>query len=79
MEGQQMHSQASGATESASEGQGSAPPCEACHKPFSRKRRWQRFCSTKCRNAFHHRANMASEDRVADLERRVKVLEERLA
>jgi hypothetical protein len=27
--------------------------CDACTKPFARRKRWQRFCSPKCRNDWH--------------------------
>lgn len=72
-----MHSNASTAVSAPPEGQGSAPPCEQCKEPFARKRRWQRFCSTGCRNEWHHRNAMPDSDRIADLERRVKALEEK--
>lgn len=79
MDNPQMHSNAIPATPSQSEGQGSAPPCEGCKAPFSRKRRWQRFCSTACRNDWHRRNAMPAADRIEDLERRVKALESRKA
>lgn len=28
--------------------------CETCHKPMQKTRNTQRFCSTKCKNAFHN-------------------------
>jgi predicted nucleic acid-binding Zn ribbon protein len=32
----------------------STPPlCDSCGKPFAPRKRWQHFCSAKCRNAFH--------------------------
>ena len=27
-------------------------PCEYCQKTFTQKKYWQRFCSSKCKNAF---------------------------
>ena len=73
-----MHSDASTAAPAAAEGKGSAPPCEACQKPFARRRKWQRFCSTACRNDWHRREAMGPTGRLEDLERRVKALEEKV-
>ena len=78
-EDSQMRSQASTATAAPGEGQDSAPPCENCQQAFPRKRRWQRFCSTACRNEWHRKDQMAPADRLADLERRVKALEDKAA
>lgn len=73
----EMHSEAS--TAASAEGQGSAPPCEQCKQPFLRKRRWQRFCSTACRNEWHRRDAMGPAERLADLEQRVNALEEAMS
>ena len=42
-----MHAESAGAT--------AAPQatCDACQGLFKRRKRWQRFCSTKCRNDWH--------------------------
>lgn len=62
------------------EGQDSLPPpCAACAKPFTRRRKWARFCSPACRNDWHRRNSMPAGDRIADLERRVKALEEEVS
>jgi len=73
-----MHSDASTAASVPAEAQGSAPTCEGCAKPFLRKRLWQRFCSTTCRNEWHRKDRMGPTDRIAELERRVKTLEEQV-
>ena len=31
-------------------------PCELCKKPFHRKKYWQRFCSSLCKNRSYHLA-----------------------
>lgn len=60
-----MRSNASGATNYA---------CECCGTGFERRKRWQRFCSNKCRQDFHRQK--ASIDReVHQLRARVEVLE----
>lgn len=79
MDAPQMHSNANPAVSEPSDGKDSAPPCENCLQPFARKRRWQRFCSTACRNDWHRKDQMAPADRIADLERRVKALEDKAA
>ena len=74
----QMHSEQAGAAPAAAEGEGQGKPCEACQKPFSARRKWQRFCSTACRNEWHRREAMGPTGRLEDLERRVKALEEKV-
>lgn len=43
----QMHCDDAGATQSGQKA------CDGCGQPFTPKRRWQRFHSDDCRNAFH--------------------------
>jgi len=50
-------------------------PCEGCGKPFARRRRWQRFCSDKCRSDWHRKDAQPVSERLAELEQRVRELE----
>ncbi len=54
-----------------------APICRnpACAKQFSPRRRWQVFCCSACRRAFHSQGSVA--ERLDDLERRIRSLEEK--
>jgi hypothetical protein len=54
-------------------------PCEGCGNPFSASRRWQRFCGPACRSEWHRKKALGPEGRLAELERRVKALEDRQA
>jgi hypothetical protein len=53
--------------------------CRQCRSPFVPKRPWQRYCSATCQRK-SHAGNAAKlidlERRVADLERRVTVLDD---
>ena len=49
--------------------------CAGCGKLFAAKRRWQRFCSDKCRSDWHRRNDKPLSQRVEELERRVAELE----
>ena len=54
-----MHLQAAGATQSTSR------TCRYCGTPFVARRRWQEFCGTPHRNAFHgERAKKAKDERL---------------
>jgi hypothetical protein len=47
-------------------------PCKFCTNTFSQRRRWQAFCSDRCRNAWH---NSAGKEESA---LQVKLLQEEL-
>ena len=53
-----MHGEAQGAQPAAKE-----VPCDACTRPFARRKRWQRFCCAKCRNDWHTWAKTVREAR----------------
>lgn len=53
-----MHGEAQGAA--------SARPevlCDACTHPFAPRKRWQRFCSPRCRNDWHQWTKTVREAR----------------
>lgn len=59
MDSAAMHLQPQGATESTSR------VCRYCGAPFVARRRWQEFCGTKHRNAFHgERLKKAKDERL---------------
>jgi hypothetical protein len=64
-----MHQNASRAPELA---------CQSCGAAFALRRRWQRFCSAKCRADFHRAApgSTGLDRRLAELERRIAALEQ---
>ena len=37
------------------------PPCKTCGVPMKVIKTWQRFCSIKCRNAFHVKARQIGQ------------------
>lgn len=45
----QMHSEAASAPQ-----KGKEVRCPVDDRPFVQRRPWQKFCSTGCRNAWHH-------------------------
>jgi protein-arginine kinase activator protein McsA len=55
-----MHSEPAGAK------QPKQLTCETCSTLFTSKRHWQRFCSDKCRNDYHHRLTPESLRRDLD-------------
>ena len=55
-----------------------AIPCPVCATAFVPRRRWAKFCSPKCRNAYHN--SMAPEVLRRDLDelkRRIEALEQK--
>lgn len=49
-------------------------PCDTCGGPVASRRKWARFCSTRCRNAFH-----GSENRVEAIKARALPMYQALA
>jgi hypothetical protein len=51
--------------------------CRHCQGPFKPRGAWQHFCSTPCRREWH-KANKGRRIRLIELERRVADLERRM-
>lgn len=53
-------------------------PCEGCAKPFTARRRWQRFCGDACRSEWHRKKALGPEGRLDEFERKLEALEARV-
>jgi endogenous inhibitor of DNA gyrase (YacG/DUF329 family) len=40
------------------------PVCPSCGEPFEKSRKWQIFCSSKCRNIYHNDQNRKYSDEI---------------
>lgn len=58
-----MHGEAAQATVPAEVRSAVMPECDACLQPFKARKRWQRFCGSKCRNDWHTWTNTVREAR----------------
>ena len=73
--GPQMHSDSHQATEATA----AESRCPVCNQPFRARRKWQRFCSPKCRNEYHGSMTTEALRRDIDaLKARLEALEARV-
>ena len=57
--------------------QGTPATCDGCHQPFTRRRRWQRFCKAACRRIWHRTIGDAAWRE--SVERRLAAIEAAIA